>query len=347
MVSVVQAFEAIEPLDAILPKSASNYYNLVRADLSRINSTIHTIDNALLTVDYTLPYMFKFSIALEDGTYYRDLPQMYELEPRDDITVIDDTVGFIEDKFTVFNVCHFLFDKLARTVELEECGADSFLLFLENQYFNDVFSILNLKQTQLGSRTSDVVTYRIKKLCVSTSSFRFRHPGFNFRPEIMDMLNVLKTRCLQREETKSTFKRIYVDRNTVGARNVVNKDEFYPILKSYGFDCIAFEDYTLFEQASIVNNAEIMLGVHGAGLSNAMFFDRPSFNLLEILPPLCAHADYWKLSNAFGFEYDAYIAKDLERETPDYPTWVHDGTLNRRDILIEENSFCKFLDLHT
>jgi len=53
------------------------------------------------------------------------------------------------------------------------------------------------------------------------------------------------------------------------------------------------------------------------------------------------------LSNAFGNEYDAFIAKDLEQETPDYSTWVHDGTLNRRDVLIDKKSFSNFLDLHT
>ena len=346
MVSVMQAFEAIEPLNAVLPKSASDYYNLVRADLSRIDSNIHVIENALLTVDYTLPYMYKFSISLEDGSYYDDMPQMCELEPCENVKVINETVGFIEDKFTVFNVCHFLFDKLARTVELKDCGVDSFLLFREHQYFNDVFSILDICQTKLGEHNNGVVTYKIKKLCVSTSSFRFRHPGFNFRPEVMDMLNSLKSKVLKQGGTESSSKRIYVDRNTVGARNVVNKDEFYSVLNNYGFDCIAFENYTLFEQANIVNGADVMLGVHGAGLSNAMFFENTSFKLLEILPPLCAHSDYWKLSNAFGIGYDAFIAKDLERETPDYPTWVHDGTLNRRDIIVDERSFSAFLELH-
>jgi len=281
MVSVVQGYDAIEPLNAVLPVSASEYYNLVRADLSRIDSNIHIIENALLTVDYTLPYMYKFSIALEDGTYYSDLPQKYELEPCDDVSVIDETVGFIEDKFTVFNICHFLFDKLTRTAEFNSCAVDSFLLFRENQYFNDVFSLLDLKQTRLGERKSEVVTYKIKKLCVSTSSFRFRHPGFNFRPEVMSLLHEFKSKCLSKQQHKSSYKRIYVDRNTVGARNVVNKDEFYSVLEKYGFNCIAFEDYTLFEQASIVNGADVMLGIHGAGLSNAMFFDKPSFKCFQ------------------------------------------------------------------
>ena len=347
MVSVAKVFETIEPLSVVLPKSASEFYNLVRADLTRIESDVHIIENALLTVDYSCSYQYKFSIALENGSYYEQLPQLYEIEPCENVYDIDETVGFIEDKFTVFNVCHFIFDKLSRTVELKNCSIDSFLLFRKHPYFDDVFSTLGLTQTKLGEHNNGVVTYKIKKLCVSSSSFRFRHPGFNFRPEVMEMLQSFKKKCLDKISSVSGYKRIYVDRNTVGARNIENKDVFYAVLSKFGFDCIAFEDYSLFEQANIVNGADIMLGIHGAGLTNAMFFDKPSFKLLEILPPLCAHADYWKMSNAFGIDYDAFIAKDLHRETPDYSTWVHDRSLNRRDILIDEGSFTEFLELHT
>ena len=90
-----------------------------------------------------------------------------------------------------------------------------------------------------------------------------------------------------------------------------------------------------------------MLGVHGAGLTNAVFFRDKSFKLLEILPPLCATADYWKLAHAHGFQYDAFISRDKEIETPDYTTWKHDSTFNRRDIIIDEEEFRSFLRKHT
>ena len=64
------------------------------------------------------------------------------------------------------------------------------------------------------------------------------------------------------------------------------------------------------------------MGVHGAGLSNAWFCRSGQARLLEILPPLCATSDYWKLAMAKGLRYDAFVADDPELERPDYATWA-------------------------
>lgn len=343
MVAVAKCFDSIEPLSTALPKSATDYYAIVTADLERIESDVHVIENALVTVDFSLPYQYTYSIALEDGTYYENLQQFNRIDPCEEMVELNETVGFIEDRFTIFNVCHFLFDKLGRTKELAAHSIDSYFLFREHPYFDDVFATLGLKQTRLPEHNNGIVTYKIKKLCISSSSFKFRHPAFNFRPEVMELLNEFKQKCLAHDTPKMDFKRVFVDRNTIGARNVVNKDEFYSVLEEFEFECVPFENYTLFEQAKIVNGASLMLGIHGAGLSNAMFFGDPNFKLLEIFPPLCASSDYWKLSNAFGIDYDAFIADDLERERPDYSNWPHDPSLNRRDIHVNIDTFRQFL----
>jgi len=255
MAAIAKTFSAMEPMHCRLPESAADYYAIAKADLNRIESSVHTIDNALLTVDYSNPHQYKFSIALNDGTHYDQLPQQYQLEPVEPIAYVDETVGFIEDRFTVFNVCHFLFDKLARTVELSENTIDSYLLFKQHTYFDEVFSMLGFKQTKLERPDTGLITYKIKKLCVSTSSYRFRHPGFNFRPEVLSFLNDFKQKCLAIEIRQPKYKRIYVDRDTVGARNIANKELFYSLLAEFDFTPVCFEKYSLVEQARIVHNS--------------------------------------------------------------------------------------------
>lgn len=344
MSSLATQILPMEPLTGTFPASAPDYYAIVKASLDRISSDIYCIKDALLTIDYSLPYQSTFSIAKSDGSWFTEIKQFHEIEPQAEHVYIDESVGFLEDRFTKFNICHFLFDKLGRTVEFRDLPIDSYFLFQNHNYFSDVFSMLGLKQTPLAEHSEKIVTYRIKELYLSSSTFKFRHPAFNFRPEVMDMLNQLKKHCLTEEPINLATSRIYVDRKTVSARDIINKDVLDPILTEYGFTAVSFEDYSLKQQASVVNNANVMLGVHGAGLTNALFFKDKNFKLLEIFPPLCASGDYWKLAQAFDFGYDAYIALDKEHDKPDYSTWEHDPRLNRRDILIHEKEFRAFLE---
>jgi len=344
MSSLATQIPSMAPLTGKLPISAPDYYAITTADLNRIPSDIYCIKDALITVDYSLPYQFTFSIAESDGSWFTKVDQFHEIKPHENPVYIDENVGFLEDRFSKFNICHFLFDKLGRTVEFDNLPVDSYFMFTGHDYFSEVFSMMGLRQTPLIERTENIVTYRVKALYLSSSTFKFRHPAFNFRPEVVQMLCQLKKLCLDTKPVELPTPRIYVDRKSVSARDIVNKDVLEPILNDFDFTSISFEDYSLKEQASIVHGADVMLGVHGAGLANALFFNNDSFQLLEIFPPLCASSDYWKLASAFEFQYDAYIALDTELSRPDYANWNHDPTLNRRDILIEEDEFRLFLD---
>lgn len=346
MAKLVAHIESNCDLHVSMPKHASSYYAIAQADLNRIPSDVYCIPGGLLTVDYSCPYQYHFSIHENDGSWVTELPQFDQLTPSADRTVIDQHVAFLEDRFTVFNVCHLLFDKLGRSTEFDEFPIDSFLLFRNNDYINDLLSILDMVQTDLGSTKEGVVTYQFTNLYVSTSTFRFRHPGFNFRPRVVTMLNRLKKRFAEKSATIPSAKRIFIDRKTVSARDVVNRDVLLDVLDDFDFELVTFEDYTLEGQASLVGGVDVMMGVHGAGLSNALFLKDSECLLLELLPPLCASCDYWKLASAFGFKYDGYIAKDLELPTPDYGKWVHNSKLNRRDILVNEVDFRNFLTHH-
>ena len=335
-----------EYLCARPPSSASEYYAFANAYLGRKKTKIHRLTNALITIDYRTRSKYKFTISDADGRWITgERPSDY-VSPADNITYIDERVAFIEDRFTRFNICHFLFDKMGRTVEFSDYAVDSYFLFSEHEYYEKVLSLLGLKQTVLIENDENIVTYRIKELLVSSSTFEVNHPGKNFRPDVIEMLEELRHLVLSDSIPSKHNKRIFVNRRSGSVRDVINKDTFNEILSEFGFSLVNFEDHSFAEQAKIVQSADIMLGVHGAGLTNALFFRDSSFKLLEILPPLCATAVYWKLAQALGFQYDAFISRDTEIETPDYTDWKHDGKLNRRDIIVDENEFRVFLKKH-
>lgn len=343
---IVASISAQEPLLAEPPKSAVEYYAIANARLDRIESDIHCIDDALLTIDYSLNYQTKFSIANADGNWLKEVNHWEEIKTANVINQVQECVAFIEDKFSVFNICHFLFDKLGRTTEFTDLPVDSYFLFFDHPYYRDVFNKLGYVQTELAESTTRIVTYRINRLYISTSSRRFRHPGFNFPPAVIQLLEKLRDACVSDESGLGKGERIYIDRKNSSGRDLSNRDTMNAVLGKFDFVPVSFENYSLLDQARIIQDADIVLGVHGAGLSNALFHRNGHFKLLEILPPLCASCDYWKLASAFGFGYDAYIAHDLEFARPEYETWKHDPRLNRRDIHVDEDELTAFIKLY-
>jgi capsular polysaccharide biosynthesis protein len=52
---------------------------------------------------------------------------------------------------------------------------------------------------------------------------------------------------------------------------VINEDELLPVLEKFGFKVYYFESMTFREQVTLVSGAEIILGMHGAGMTNMIF----------------------------------------------------------------------------
>jgi hypothetical protein len=72
-------------------------------------------------------------------------------------------------------------------------------------------------------------------------------------------------------------RRLYVSRQTGRSREngrrrrILNHDEVVTVLDAYGFETVASEDLSIREQIDLFAEAEAVLGVHGAGLTNAVF----------------------------------------------------------------------------
>jgi hypothetical protein len=80
---------------------------------------------------------------------------------------------------------------------------------------------------------------------------------------------------------RTTASRIYIDRRN--SRQVRNEVEFGNLLRDFGFQRHFLEDYSLSEQARLFHQAEVVLALHGAGLSN-LIFARPGTRVVELMP---------------------------------------------------------------
>ena len=71
-------------------------------------------------------------------------------------------------------------------------------------------------------------------------------------------------------------RRLYVTREGAGTRRLLNEEALAGMLGSeFGFERVRNESLSLAEQAALYRNAEIVLGPHGAGLTNVVFARKP------------------------------------------------------------------------
>jgi len=103
---------------------------------------------------------------------------------------------------------------------------------------------------------------------------------------------------------------IYISRADIGKRTIINEADMMPILHAYGFHIMHPGQLSLAEQIAIVRNAELIIGPHGAGLTNCAF-SPPGAKLLEIRTARNIDIGYRFLCQYRGTAYEAFEATEV------------------------------------
>lgn len=81
-------------------------------------------------------------------------------------------------------------------------------------------------------------------------------------------------------DTGKPGKRLYVSRSDAKNRYVTNESEVQRLLSDFGFETVTMSHYTLKEQIKLFEQAEIVIGSHGAAFAS-MAFMKPNTTLIE------------------------------------------------------------------
>lgn len=76
---------------------------------------------------------------------------------------------------------------------------------------------------------------------------------------------------------------LYISRSQARGRRVVNENEVEQLIKQFGGKVARFEDMQFAEQVSVMQETNVLISIHGAGLSNLMFMDE-SASVIELVP---------------------------------------------------------------
>lgn len=113
---------------------------------------------------------------------------------------------------------------------------------------------------------------------------------------------------------KKFNKKIYIHRDSSNGRNIFNEEEVYTLLDSLGFVKVELENFSIQDQASIFNDADVIVSPHGASLANLVFC-RKGTKVIELFNSSYFSPLYWNMSNIKDLDY-YYIQSEGEVFSP-------------------------------
>ncbi len=133
-------------------------------------------------------------------------------------------------------------------------------------------------------------------------------PTGSYDPKIMNRLrNRFVQHCWFRDR-KTAGDRLYISRQLAARRRIENEAELLPILKSFGFRILHAEKVPWKRQIRLASSARILVGNHGAGLTN-MIAMSPGSRVLEVRDHLNEQLYcYYTLAAAMGLDYYYVLA---------------------------------------
>jgi hypothetical protein len=190
---------------------------------------------------------------------------------------------------------HWFMEVLPKICVIEQNAHRLTLLLPDTPYVRTI-GLESLKL--LGIEFADIVWLRSDKFYKVPSMYYV--PRMTSHEQINDdRLRDLRSRL--RSDRPAGNRRLYVSRSDARRRKVLNESELEPVLHEFGFEIARPDNLSLAEQIDLFSGCSVLMGIHGAGLTNCLFMpgggDVVEFQKRE------PNFGYWHLSDALGHRF--------------------------------------------
>ncbi|GAA3993014.1 glycosyltransferase family 61 protein [Hymenobacter antarcticus] len=217
------------------------------------------------------------------------------------VNVATDCVAICHNQWSVENYYHWMADTLPRLLVLRELHPNMMLELPQPIPPKELPSYIKATASALGfNRYAPVNPQQIMRAaCVVVPELTATPIKQN--PELIRQVRAELLSAYGPAPAPAT-RRIFAARSASGARRIINEPEVDAVLEEFGFEKVYFERITFSEQIQLMHETTILLGVHGAGMTN-MFFLQPGAKVLELLDKdYQVHCYYW-LASCFNLPY--------------------------------------------
>lgn len=147
-------------------------------------------------------------------------------------------------------------------------------------------------------------------------------------------LEALRSAFLKDTVTATQKRRLFITRKTASSRKCLNEDELHEIAQKRGFELVEIEKNSVQEQAHLFAQAEAVISVKGAALTNGIFcMPRTKFMLLS--PSDFPDPFFWNIVAQLDCDYGE-IFGDIEGQ----------NSRSMNDFRIAPEDFIKMLDAY-
>ena len=162
---------------------------------------------------------------------------------------------------------HWLLESLPRILEAQQI-LSSFTLLLPASYTADFYAdTLRLLAVSQVVYLEPNVVYQVPKLALSYSLVTMG----SYEAATLRHLREKLLSALPAVSASTPRRKLYISREAAPRRKVLNEAEVVQVLATRGFETVRLEDYTFTEQIALCASAELIVGMHGAGLANMVF----------------------------------------------------------------------------
>lgn len=214
---------------------------------------------------------------------------------------------------------HTLVDNLPRLLALRGLPADVLtgLQILHPPDLSPLESFLLSTYRPAGTELRMVAPrglYRLERLAFTPFKSR-RYAGYLAPPYVEAIRAPLLPDRPGRHD-----RRILISRADVTRRRITNGAALARALKPLGFEEVVLQDIPFREQVELFFDAEIIVGAHGAGLTNMLFSQ--ACHVVELFPCPYVVPHYYYLAKAMGLGYSYWCGRepfhhdDFEADVP-------------------------------
>ncbi len=208
-----------------------------------------------------------------------------------------------------FGYFHWIADSLTKLVALRNITKKFILLMPKelNSYQVDSLMAFNFVEIKYIDKNE---LFRASEL----TTIDLIAPTGNYNPKIVNDLRATFTKfCSKFKIQKLISENLFVSRSRALSRNFENEKEIQFLLEKYNFQTIHFEDYSFYEQISIMKNCKIIISLHGSGLTN-IIFGSENLNVVEIrVKNDCLNNCYFSLASALNQKYYYLLADEYQK----------------------------------